>query len=822
MAYQGNDIELLYIETDQFTFTIKGKPVHPDIEQLSPQQETSLNKALLQVAPINCKIEEFLHFTPHNDLQPYESETVFPFFYEWQDYQVIIESKDGQGLEFYHENKLLREAVTPLSKNQNILTGNLNFRNDVGYSELEVRANGISLLIIKIEVFPSKIDYKTDYQNLLDEVNKEIYNLAYDFLRRTFQEMKLKEEENISHSEFFSILKAIFSNFIKAFKRIKKAPHHNLNKIQQVKPAGRVKKTSRKGIKWLRKNPQFYDYQEGLPQKMLEVNKRVSFNNFENKFVKWMLKQIIKRIKAFLERYENLYQNNIDEQVIEKANLMINKLDFMLTHTFLKDIGELHKIDSLSLVLQMAPGYRELYKYYLMLKKGLSVNGELFRLSMKETWELYEYWCFLKLNQILRKEYNLVKNNLIDVDYSGIYVTLNKSYQAVVEYENPKTGEKFSLAYNSNEGDRVTIGQRPDNVLTLEKEGSDIQYKFVFDAKYRINPAYPNTSYHNKYGTPGPEEETINTMHRYRDAIIHQNRDDFKRTIVGAYVFFPYHNEEEFRKHHFYKSIDRVNVGAFPFLPGSVELVSTFLQNLIEETSVSNYERNLLPIGTKEYQGKMNFEENVLVGSLRRKKQLKIALEQNFYHIPCSRVNLSERQLRYIAIYLSKKKFKDDSGVRYYGEIKGWEVKQRKEIEIPLIRNNGEEPYYVFDINNWQELEEPILPEGYGVSGSHIYTNDMLLFKAKTLPELSIRNLEEWRIWLELSRLKDELKVIIENNKIESATKISGFEVDNVQVKIKNKKIIIIKDKQEIRMNFKRFIKNTRGVMKDLIELNNN
>ncbi|WP_150274854.1 nuclease domain-containing protein [Paenibacillus tepidiphilus] len=48
------------------------------------------------------------------------------------------------------------------------------------------------------------------------------------------------------------------------------------------------------------------------------------------------------------------------------------------------------------------------------------------------------------------------------------------------------------------------------------------EYKYVFDAKYRLNPAYEGTSYQRSYGQPGPEEEDINTMHRYRDGIVYQ------------------------------------------------------------------------------------------------------------------------------------------------------------------------------------------------------------------------------------------------------------------------------------------------------------
>ncbi|GAB6137959.1 DUF2357 domain-containing protein [Halanaerobaculum tunisiense] len=815
MAYQGKDQELIDIKTDKFTLTIKGQPVHPDIKQLYSQQEDSDVKATLEVSATSCELKEFWHFDSKEGLVEYKTSRVSPFFYEWQDYQIVIQSSQEADVEFYHQNRQIREAVTPLSNNQSILTGQINFRNDVGYSELEVRSEGRTLLTLKLEVFPSKVDYQEDYHNLLEEVNQEVYNLAYDFLRKTFQDMRLAEEKNISDIEFFTILRQIFSNFKQAFRRIEQAPHHNLKEARQVKPAGRVKKVNHKSVKWVRKNPRFYDEELGLPVKMLDIDKQVNFNTFENKFVKWIISETSKRIKEFIVKYKT-NSSNIEPEVVELAQNMIRDLDLMISRSFLQEVGDLRKIDSLSLVLQMAPGYREIYKYYLMLKKGLSLNGELFNLSIKETWKLYEYWCFLKLNQILRNKYKLVQNNLIDFDYSGIYVTLKTSSNASVKYENPKTEEKFTLSYNSLESRGITTGQQPDNVLALQKEDSTVEYKFVFDAKYRINPAYPNTSYQSKYQTPGPEEETINTMHRYRDAIVSQEEDDFKRGMAGAYVLFPYHNEEEFREHHFYQSINQVNVGAFPFLPQSIELVTDFLEELIEEPSAGNYERNLLPTGTAEYQQQMSFKQNVLVGALSKKKQLDIVLAKNFYHIPCKRVDLADHKLKYIAIYQSKNKFSSDYGIKYYGRIKKWEVKQREKINLPLTKNNPKQPYYVFYIDQWKELNNPILPDGYGVSGSHIYTNDMLLHKAETLSELSIKNLKQWRVWLELSRLREELEVEIKEEHINNNTQLSGFKIDDIVVKVTDDNIIIENQTEKIERSFKDFLLNTRGVMKEL------
>ena len=69
----------------------------------------------------------------------------------------------------------------------------------------------------------------------------------------------------------------------------------------------------------------------------------------------------------------------------------------------------------------------------------------------------------------------------------------------------------------------MLIPQRPDMVITLEKKDWPAMH-LVLDAKYRLD-ASPD--YINRYKSPGPPEDALNSMHRYRDAILElQKRSD--------------------------------------------------------------------------------------------------------------------------------------------------------------------------------------------------------------------------------------------------------------------------------------------------------
>ncbi|MGH4050721.1 MAG: nuclease domain-containing protein [Clostridium sp.] len=136
---------------------------------------------------------------------------------------------------------------------------------------------------------------------------------------------------------------------------------------------------------------------------------------------------------------------------------------------------------------------------------------------------MYEYWCFIKINALLRNKYKLISTDFITVNRAGIFVSFKKGVTSTLEYENIETKERFKVCYNSFKSSSInsktegskTITQKPDNLLVINKLGIPVAYEFVFDAKYRIETS---KEYQDKYGGIGPKEEDINAMHRYRDA----------------------------------------------------------------------------------------------------------------------------------------------------------------------------------------------------------------------------------------------------------------------------------------------------------------
>ena len=123
------------------------------------------------------------------------------------------------------------------------------------------------------------------------------------------------------------------------------------------------------------------------------------------------------------------------------------------------------------------------------------------------------------------------------------------------------------------------MAQRPDNVIQLSSEDR----LYIFDAKYRL--AFDD-AYTKQYGGVGPKAEDVNTMHRYRDAIVvpHPVKPHtYMRGVVkSSIVLFPFADEKRYTSHKFFRSIEEVQIGGLPFLPGVTGLVEEQVRSILE------------------------------------------------------------------------------------------------------------------------------------------------------------------------------------------------------------------------------------------------
>ena len=202
-----------------------------------------------------------------------------PLFFEQTSYTLIAQANEGHKLEFDHENANLRKGITRFGRKDHVLSGILNFRNEIGMSDLIFKLDGQEYLRITIEVFPSKISYKKDYQEIIADVTAEVYNLAFDAFRRTYDSYSLSGKTGNSPIEFFTIIRKIYKDFTIAADMIIARPHHVLQSDHVVLPQHKVRRADNATLRWIEKHPEHVVRRENAfaVDRALAVRKHVTF-----------------------------------------------------------------------------------------------------------------------------------------------------------------------------------------------------------------------------------------------------------------------------------------------------------------------------------------------------------------------------------------------------------------------------------------------------------------------------------------------------------------------------------------------------------------
>ncbi|MFQ3546500.1 restriction endonuclease-like protein [Halobacillus rhizosphaerae] len=812
----ADERELIEIETDLFSLYIKGKPYHSRYESLKQYKAIQPHESMYFSA--NGQAIESVKVFDVNEEKLMDHTSVPPLFFENGVYQLVVTPKNQSPLEFEHEHPALRKAVSKVGKHPHqILMGNLSFTNEVGYTTFSILSEGKKQLEVTLEVFPSKLSYKEDYQQLLEEVNEEVYNLAYHFVKKTYLGATTTQTVESSWTEFYRLLTKYIQQFTQAVSHIENQPHHQLKKEHRLVRGDMLKRQDTKGLKYLRKRPSLFEEapngipiheQKMMPAKGLNIQKELSYDTLENRFVKWMMVRLshkMNSLKRTLEDSHNYYQNNPYQYMIKLVRDMELSIQKKLSSPFWRLIGKLDR-SVMTLVLQMASGYREAYQTYLTLSRGLVLRGELARLSVKDVATLYEYWTFLKLGQILASKYKMISQDIIKVNRDGLFVTLNQSKMAKRVFRHPHTNEKITLHFQKHSGILPTVRQKPDSMLSIEKVGKDHAYEYIFDAKYRVDFAVEGSYYGRNYGSPGPLEEDINTMHRYRDAIVESIATTYERNTFGAYVLFPWSEEHEYEKHAFYQSIQKVNIGGFPFLPQSTGLVERFLDRLIECSPKQLQEEGILPKGTLE-QWNSRVEEKVWIVKVNSEQQLRKINQTSRMFIPDSYLSKGWKESSYIALYKPKSIFKDDGGISQYAKIRNVKVE---------YKHGGISLY----TDTWRRLKQLIKPVGYGISTSTITTLPNLK-DAEELPQLHMKNSIEKELWQLLRRFSREIRMHLNHKELDKAGKVISFQslAKGLTFKMNESDIKLLSDKGSFSFTYEDLMHNVNKVFREIVNI---
>ena len=157
--------ELVYIKTDKVSVTIKGNPSHPYFQNSEYDKECSELKVLSQESfSLSIREKDEISYDQIIANKYACSPKTIPLFYEQQRYEIIIES-ETEDCTFWHENLNVRKQVSRVGRTSKVLSGILNFGNDIGNSDLVILLDGKEYLRIVIESSLLRLNIKKIIRN---------------------------------------------------------------------------------------------------------------------------------------------------------------------------------------------------------------------------------------------------------------------------------------------------------------------------------------------------------------------------------------------------------------------------------------------------------------------------------------------------------------------------------------------------------------------------------------------------------------------------------------------------------------------------------
>ena len=588
-----------------------------------------------------------------------------PAFYETATYNVSIYMTDVEATPcVLHKMKEVTElfSVIKVDEHKWLMSAPLKFVNEPGIFELTYkykpcgkpeRTDTLSFRVVSL-----KLDTKDDYNHILAEINAQYNEIIYQYLTLTLQNLQRGGKSN-NDVVWLSIFRNIAGGYEKWVRYIVDKPH--LRQTRQVyhDRADRIKR-------WTPSMEEYYAEvkAEGRLEREYFRHEEIihTHNTRENRFVKFTLDRIDKRLSSIVStiKAKNARAKEADkvaDSELAELDGYVSSIRRLANSKLFRNLrGE--PLRSESMVLQKRTGYAHVYKYWLLLQKGIELFEGANAIGVRPIWELYELWCFLKMRQMVADILGLHFNNPKEIteDPMPMVKPFEDNNQEHTVFYNCADGSKVRLHYQhtysrkTGEVHTATTENRPDIVLTIIRpDGFELTY--LFDAKYRLlDDNKLNKEDREELtangGADTPPADAINQMHRYRDAIYYgsDRQTHAAKEIIGGYILFPGRGDNEsMRQRFFYKSIETVNIGAFPLLPDASDpsnegsLLYEFLTKILRAEHIADHLESAIPQKGLEYHMAYNPAPHdlVLVGYFKT-EQLDVIMRNRLYYVPAA------------------------------------------------------------------------------------------------------------------------------------------------------------------------------------------
>jgi hypothetical protein len=510
-----------------------------------------------------------------------------PRLFEQTGYSLYLRAKDGRAVALEHRDPVILRGLRA-SEGGRVVHGRVDFAGQVGRSEFTVRVDGEPELDFQVEVFPTKLDYATDYARLREDTGEILTGLVLEYLRSTFHLGVDRHAPSPTRLEWLALLRHAADDLERALAEVARRPRRGLAAAEEPARAERVRRPDARVRRAVLRGAgagRSVSAGEGvaLRERLPDGRPRATLDTPEHRWLAAQLTRVRRRLAALRREERELPATPRRARSLEELDVLERRVARMLRAEPLAAAAGEPPPGLASPQLVGAPGYREAHRACLLLRLGLSLEGGPVRLAVKDLALLYEYWCFLALARILaaRSGGALPAHALLAVEERGLRVLLRRGREQALRFD-LGGGTRAVLTYNPRfGGEPLLVPQQPDLLLEVRRADGTAA-RVVLDAKYRV---VADAEYVARYGSPGPPEDALNVLHRYRDAIVRPRAGaPPERIVARAAALFPFREAEPgaFRATRLWRSLDGLGVGAIPLLPGSTEYLEAWIDTLLD------------------------------------------------------------------------------------------------------------------------------------------------------------------------------------------------------------------------------------------------
>lgn len=615
-----------------------------------------------------------------------------PLLWETKALEVVWEH-DGAGpaLTLHHADASVRDALRDASGRGHVLAGTLDLESRVGFLELDFRRGGVPVVRLRLEVFPSKLGFRKDFEQMLFDLGGHRIPHVLRLLPPTSIARQLEHRGGLTLPERYQVFDAFFEPIDQALRQIARQPHTGLARVAVPRAVDRLRRPDAATRRAARRagGPQAYVGPRVLPARLPDGHRETTFSTPANRFVARALRSLSGLLSVVRAQRTPPWDDPQLRALVDDRQRVLRR---WLDQDFLRDVPD--RVEAPDLVVQRAPGYRDVLKWYRRTLLAFSVLAGDIRMGLKDLWYLYQLWCAVRVEQEATRLLGPGEGSLVPPT----------TYRPALGGRVVFADGTVLTAQHRSDADIGGAVHQPDLLLDLRRpaprRAGESGFQLVLDAKYRLTWSA---------GQPGPPQEALNAIHRYRDAVIAQGATRVERKVYGGVILFPHPNEEAYARSpgSAWHDFERMGVGAVPLVPGQGQLLRQWLAGLLHASDV-RLDRLGPPYPALPPQRRSG---TVMVAPLRYgDAQLAQMLDDGWYHLP-TRWRLDSHRPTHLAPYEKGER----AAIRHLWTIEGWERvdddRIAREARFGGRRSGRTPPYWRVQLGQHSILDPSI--EGY-------------------------------------------------------------------------------------------------------------